>query len=152
MKYVILYGSQTGNCEQIAKEFTNMLEENNTFVTCTTLNDYITTFQNDGIEETIFIICSTTGNGDPPDNASLFWRKIKNRLLPKTFFQNTQYFVVGLGDTNYNNFCRMVKIIYQRMKELGSNALGDIILIDEVQDLEEQVEEMYNIVLPLFQP
>ena len=121
-------------------------------VICTTLNDYITTFQNDGIEETIFIICSTTGNGDPPDNASLFWRKIKNRLLPKTFFQNTQYFVVGLGDTNYNNFCRMGKIIYQRMKELGSNALGDIILIDEVQDLEEQVEEMYNIVLPLFQP
>ena len=83
---------------------------------------------------------------------SLFWRKIKNRLLPKTFFQNTQYFVVGLGDTNYNNFCRMGKIIHKRMKELGSNALGDIILIDEVQDLEEQVEEMYNIVLPLFQP
>jgi len=152
MEYAILYGSQTGNCEQIANEFTSMLEEQepNINVTCKTLNEFISTFGGDAKQQTIFIICSTTGNGDPPENASLFWRKIKNRNMPKTYFQNTQYFVVGLGDTNYNQYCRMGKTIYQRMKELGSISLGDIILIDEVYDIEEQVEAMYKTVLPLF--
>ena len=60
--------------------------------------------------------------------------------------------MVGLGDTNYNHFCRMGKNIYQRMKELGSKPLGDLITIDEVQDMEEQVEEMYKTALPLFCP
>ena len=153
MMNVILYGSQTGNSEQIAKEMTTILEEkHNIIVTCTTLDDFISTFQKGDDSQIIFIICSTTGNGDPPENACLFWRKIKNRTLPKTFFQNTQYFVVGLGDTNYNHFCRMGKNIYQRMKELGSKPLGDLITIDEVQDIEEQVEEMYKTTLPLFCP
>lgn len=152
MEYLILYGSQTGNCEQIAKELTSMLEEEepNIDITCMTMNDFISTFREEAKRQTIFIICSTTGNGDSPENASLFWRKIKNRKVSDTYFQNTHYFVVGLGDTNYNHYCRMGKIIYQRMRELGSLSLGDIILIDEVQDLEEQVEDMYKIVLPLF--
>ena len=34
----------------------------------------------------IFIICSTTGNGDFPDNAEKFWRFIKSRKLSKDFF------------------------------------------------------------------
>ena len=146
MEYVILYGSQTGNCEQIAKELTSILEPNMA-ITCMTMNEFI---HDETKPQTLFIICSTTGNGDSPDNASLFWRKIKNRKVPATYFHNTLYFVVGLGDTNYNHYCRMGKLIYQRMKELGSQSLGDIILIDEVQDLEEQVEDMYKVVLPLF--
>ena len=36
------------------------------------------------------------------------------------------------------------------MKELGSVPLGNIILIDEVRDIEDQVADMYKIVLPLF--
>lgn len=146
MEYVILYGSQTGNCEQIAKELTSILEPNMA-ITCMTMNEFI---HDETKPQTLLIICSTTGNGDSPDNASLFWRKIKSRKVPATYFQNTHYFVVGLGDTNYNHYCRMGKLIYQRMKELGSQSLGDIILIDEVQDLEEQVEDMYKVVLPLF--
>ena len=46
MMNVILYGSQTGNSEQIAKEMTTILEEkHNIIVTCTTLDDFISTFQ-----------------------------------------------------------------------------------------------------------
>lgn len=153
MEYVVLYGSQTGNSEQIAKELTCMIEEQSTMihVTCMTLNEFISTFEDTNTkQQTIIIICSTTGNGDPPENASLFWRKIKNRNLPGSYFQNTHYLVVGLGDTNYNHYCRMGKMIYQRMQQLGSTPLRDIILIDEVQDIEEQVQSMHDIVLPLF--
>ena len=152
MEYVILYGSQTGNCEQIAKELLSILEEQepSIHIECMTLNDFISTFPDDTIPKNIFIICSTTGNGDPPENASLFWMKIKKRTLPDTYFQNTHYFVVGLGDTNYDRYCHMGKNIDRRMKELGSVTLGNIILIDEVRDIEDQVADMYKIVLPLF--
>ena len=125
-------------------------EEPNIDITCMTMNDFISTFREEAKRQTIFIICSTTGNGDSPENASLFWRKIKKRTLPDTYFQNTHYFVVGLGDTNYDRYCHMGKNIDRRMKELGSVPLGNIILIDEVRDIEDQVADMYKIVLPLF--
>jgi len=41
------------------------------------------------------IITSSTGDGEPPSNASKFWRKIRREKNPK-FLSHMQYTVLGI--------------------------------------------------------
>ena len=74
----VLYGSQTGNSEDIAKDLHLKLEESGAMSVCDTLNNSkkLPINQNG---TAMFIICSTTGNGDCPENADQWWRTVKLR-------------------------------------------------------------------------
>ena len=41
------------------------------------------------------IVVSTTGDGDPPDNASKFWRRLRKRTLPSNHLANSNYTLLG---------------------------------------------------------
>lgn len=45
------------------------------------------------------IVTSSTGDGEPPSNASKFWRKIRREKNPK-FLSNMQYTVLGIDKDN----------------------------------------------------
>ena len=66
-------------------------------------------------------MCSTTVNGDFPDNSikvnKPIRKKIKDRTLNKNFLQKVNYTICGLGVSNYSMFCFSCK----RFKELNSN-------------------------------
>ena len=76
----ILYGSQTGNAEFIAKELHGKCQENEIPAQVMTLNDASSITLKD-IAKVVLIICSTTGNGDAPENADGWWRKVKLRSV-----------------------------------------------------------------------
>jgi sulfite reductase alpha subunit-like flavoprotein len=52
----------------------------------------------------VVIVCSTTGNGDPPANAEDFWRHVRRRTNAKDLLARHRFTVLGLGDTNYDKF------------------------------------------------
>ena len=64
----ILYGSQTGNSEEIAKEIYNELSELGYKCEIKTLNS-VKNIKLKEVAKYVIIVCSTTGNGDPPNNA-----------------------------------------------------------------------------------
>lgn len=84
------------------------------------------------------VVVSTTGDGDPPDNVSRFWRRLKKKTLPSDHLTRCNYallgnaeldtqwssslltIITGLGDTNYSNFCNMGKMLNKRLLELGA--------------------------------
>jgi len=144
----ILYGSQTGNAEEISKEIHQLLADKGLNCKHSSLNATVLPDGFSFIKErqcnTVIIVCSTTGNGDAPTSADIFWRKVKNRALPKHLFDGIQFAVLGLGDTNYDKFCQMGKGLDRRFEELGGKRFIDLHCADEATGLEETVKEFID--------
>ena len=146
----ILYGSQTGNAESIAK----ILHEdiiNKTSVSCTynTLNNASNiSFEN---VTYLIVICSTTGNGDMPDNAISWWRQFKQRTANKNTFEGVNFLVLALGNSNYSKFCYCGKTIDKRLAELSGKRILELTCIDDATDMEESVGIWINKVIDVIQ-
>jgi sulfite reductase alpha subunit-like flavoprotein len=95
----------------------------------------------------VLIVCSTTGNGDAPENADRFVRFVKRRTTSSDSFSGVVYTVLGLGDTNYDQFCATGKLIDQRMAALGGHRCQPIVCADEAVGLEDVVEPFQRNVL-----
>lgn len=144
MSLHILYGSQTGNAEDIARDLASRCEEQLgvTDVLCDTLNSQkklIPEFKNS--VKLLVIVCSTTGNGDAPENAESFWRSTKLRSAAKDLYEGVNFTVLGLGDTNYDKFCYMGKSLHKRIQDLGGKPVLELHCADEATGLEEVVED-----------
>jgi sulfite reductase alpha subunit-like flavoprotein len=146
----ILYGSQTGNAEGIAKDLAGACEEAGLPHRLHTLNEIKKGNVNLREEASVVVIvCSTTGNGDAPENAEAWWRSVKLRSVSKDTFEKMPYTVLGLGDTNYDKFCHMGKSIDKRLAELGAVAALPLTCVDETGGLEEPIEKWKGEVLQM---
>lgn len=46
-------------------------------------------------EQNIIFVVSTTGEGEPPDHALRYWRKLKRKTLPSDFLKHINYTLLG---------------------------------------------------------
>jgi sulfite reductase alpha subunit-like flavoprotein len=149
----ILFGSQKGNAEEIAENIYNLFKKKGYECVISSLNHSI---ENDSFtflnkkNSKIIMICSTTGNGDAPENANYFWRKLKNQKNPKNLLEETEYAVLGLGDTNYDKFCQMGKNLDRRFNELGSKRVIELHCADDAVGQEETVNIFIEKVIRYF--
>ena len=143
---LILYGSQTGNVESISKFIYEEIK--NSFSSCSiySMNHFSNKLEELNNYEKIFFLCSTTGDGEIPDNASQFWKNIKNRKLSKKLLENINYFLIAFGDTNYSMFCYAGKKLDKRLKELAANSILPMISVDAVDDEEEEVDKLLEVI------
>jgi len=115
----ILYGSQTGNAQGLAKKSAKTLEGNGFKVTVSSMSDFkpntLKKVQN------LLIIVSTHGEGDPPDNALTFHEFLFSKRAPK--LNELNYSVLALGDSSYEFFCETGKEFDDRLEELGGTRL-----------------------------
>ena len=151
MNILILYGTQTGNAKCMAEEIyhninINLLNNNkhNCSIMCFNNVNDINLLNNYNL---VVMLCSTTGNGDFPDDTQKFWKNIKNRKLDKTLFSNLNVSICGLGDSNYSMFCYSGKKLQKRIKELSANEVISLFLMDAVYDDEEQLNEYLKLIL-----
>ena len=159
----ILYGSATGNSEQIAKEIAAKYQASldaspsTCFfpeVICAELNQFKKKCQKGWEEEPapgtkhgLIIVTATTGNADPPENSDRFFRYVKRKTTPKDAFQHVAFAVLGLGDTNYDQFCAMGKTADSKLAELGGTRAKPLGMADEATGLEEVVEPWSDTVI-----
>ncbi|CAG7834783.1 unnamed protein product [Allacma fusca] len=121
LHFVLLYGSQLGQAKSIAEGLLDVShQEYNLRGSLFSLNE-VTDIKDLGkVKCPVVIVTSTTGDGDPPENADKFWRKLRRKNLDGKTLLFVRYTILGLGDTNFNNFCNCGKTIHRRFQELGA--------------------------------
>ena len=116
----VLFGSQTGNSQRLAKVLSGKLEERGFQVTLSSMSN----FKPNTIKKVrnMLIVVSTHGEGDPPDNALPFYEFLYSKRAPQ--LEDMRFSVLSLGDSSYEFFCKTGKDFDQRLVELGGTRLS----------------------------
>lgn len=116
----IAYGSQSGNCEALSKDLRNLARASG--------------FKPDVIElnaldaeallrvRHLLVVCSTFGEGDPPDNAKTFYEMLLGDGAPP--LPHLSFAVCALGDRSYTHYCKAGIDIDDRLGALGASRIA----------------------------
>ncbi len=109
----ILYATQTGNAETVAKKL-QMLAKNQGFnVNLVEMNHHnIHTFRT---LRNVAIVTSTYGDGEVPEMGIDFWEELKSS---KVEMVNLRYGLIALGDKSHEIFCGAGRAISKKLDEL----------------------------------
>ncbi|EYB98389.1 hypothetical protein Y032_0131g1595 [Ancylostoma ceylanicum] len=120
--FVILYGSHTGQAESIAKLIKERAEIVGLQPRLYTLDENEKQFH---LEKEPFavIVVSSTGDGDAPENAARFVRRLMRKSLKRNLLEDLDYALLGLGDSNYSTFQGVPKKIDTQLKYLGATPI-----------------------------
>jgi len=123
---VILFGSQTGTAEKLAKQLAKESKTRGCNGRALEANAHV------GIdwskETNLLIITSTYGDGDMPDNAQAFWDWLQTDAAKA--LANVNFSVLALGDTNYEQFCAAGKKMDARLEALGARRIHPLEICD----------------------
>jgi sulfite reductase (NADPH) flavoprotein alpha-component len=117
----IVYGSQTGNGRRIAESLGERLKGQGHRVRIARAGEYAT--KELAREKRLFIVMSTHGDGDPPDDARPLTDFLFGRRAPQ--LPSLEFAVLALGDSSYPKYCEIGRRIDERLGELGARRLFD---------------------------
>ena len=96
----ILFGSQSGNSEDLAVKFGKQAKSYGLESTVHDMDGF--DFASVTSMSRVLIICSTWGEGEQPDNAEDLWNTANSDGAPS--LNKTNFSVCALGDTSYELF------------------------------------------------
>ncbi|XP_063933508.1 methionine synthase reductase-like isoform X2 [Zophobas morio] len=135
LNLTLIYASQTGTAESVAKGVYHFLLENELFdrVRLFCASELNKKFFLEDLHYTIFVI-STTGDGDPPDSAEELWKAISR--VEKNIFSNVHYAILGLGNSTYSTFCGAAKFLEQQLSRGGAVCFLSTCMADDAVGIE----------------
>lgn len=116
---VIISASQTGNAYSVAKIVLDKLVSSGIKSKLIKVSDY--KIKDISKEKILLLITSTQGDGEPPEEATLFYKNLYGKKAPD--LHNLNFSVLGLGDSSYPNFCQASKDFDDIFAKLGGNRI-----------------------------
>ncbi|TNJ33826.1 assimilatory sulfite reductase (NADPH) flavoprotein subunit [Arenimonas terrae] len=115
----IVYGSQTGNAKRLAETLARQAEAQGLAVRLVRADSYPLRELKD--ERLLYVVISTQGDGDPPDDARGFVEHLLGKRAPQ--LKSLKFAVLGLGDSSYPQFNATGRQLDERLAELGAQRL-----------------------------
>lgn len=131
----ILFGSQTGNAQHVAEKLAVKLRAANVDVTISAMS----AFKTNSLKKltNLFIVTSTHGEGEPPDNAIQLHEFLHGKRAPK--LEQVKFSVLALGDSSYEFFCKTGIDFDEQLEKLGAQRI--VPRVDCDLDYDEQAEK-----------
>lgn len=127
-RWLIAYASQSGAAMQLAQHSAGVLRQAGLATTVAELNQ-ITPQQLTQFSQALFVV-STYGEGEPPDNASHFYRQSANW---QTSLHRLRYAVLALGDKRYQQFCAFGHWLHNWLQHNTASALQPVLELDSTE-------------------
>jgi sulfite reductase (NADPH) flavoprotein alpha-component len=125
--WLVAYATQTGTAEVIAAQTAESLRHAGCSVTVLTLAQLdIALLQQ--TKKALFIV-STTGEGDAPDHAIGFIRRVMSATSP---LPQLQYGLLALGDRSYSDYCAFGRQLEAWLLAQGAKNIFERIEVDDV--------------------
>lgn len=122
----LISGSTLGSAEYVAEHVEEKLKEAD-FSTQLFHGPELYELPTDGIW---LVVCSTHGAGELPDNLQPLLEQIEEQ---QPDLSNVRFGAIGLGSSEYDTFCGAIRVLDQKLTELGAKRIGDRLEIDVTQ-------------------
>ena len=122
---LLLYASQGGQAETLANHLADGLNTRASSLDAWHARHPVKALAG----KTLILIASTTGDGDPPDNAIRFTRSLQKSGAALT---DTRYHLLALGDKRYPHYCAYGHLLDQELERLGATRESPVTTVDNL--------------------
>ena len=143
---LLLFATQTGNSEGIARELHSLYSTTFTPpLTLLSMAQFLSVHSSSILPLStfplLFIVISSTGQGDPPDNGLRFLRLLKGEGDRRPgWLSGVRYAVLGLGDSNYETFGAASQRVEKELVKGGAKKLLPREVADDVGGINKVIE------------
>ena len=126
--YLIVYASQSGNAENLARQTALQLQNIGSSVDVFNIQN-IKVEHLKQAQKTLWIV-STYGEGDAPDTARQFIKEVMSQSID---LSHQHYAVLALGDRHYHQFCQFGQNLNQWLQGQNAQAYFDLVCVDQLK-------------------
>ncbi|MFN0087019.1 MAG: bifunctional cytochrome P450/NADPH--P450 reductase [Blastocatellia bacterium] len=138
---LVLYGSNMGTAEELARRIAGDAEENGFLAKVAPLDDYLGRLPKEGL----LAIVTSSYNGLPPDNAVKFCDWLRGGDLAGDALAGVTYAVFGCGNRDWAaTFQAVPRLIDERLAALGAKRLFPLGEGDARDDFDGQFQKWYQ--------
>tara|TARA_R100000900_G_scaffold22441_2_gene17827 strand:- start:35879 stop:37219 length:1341 start_codon:yes stop_codon:yes gene_type:complete len=123
---LVAYASQTGNAIKLAQQSARALNGRARLMPLNQVDSRLLS----QMRQALFV-ASTCGDGDAPDNAAVFTRRVLDGKAAK--LPHLRFAVLALGDSQYPDFCAFGQRLHTQLAALDAQALAGPLLVDSAR-------------------
>lgn len=135
MKIFILFGSNSGTCESMAHSLASAAPRHgyNDVLVCS-MDQAVKAVPQEGTRH-VLVIITASYEGEPPDNAVEFIRRLEGFKESDKAYKGTNFAVFGCGNHDWaQTFHRIPRLVDQRLEMLGGHRLAKMGLADAASE------------------